>query len=556
MEKVWLKHYQPGVPADIDPNKYTSINEVFEETCKKYRDNPAFTNMGTDLTYRDIEEKSRAFAVYLQTTLQLKKGDSVALMMPNILQYPIALLGVLRAGLTVVNVNPLYTPRELEHQLADSESTTIVILSNFAHTLQAVLDQKQPKIKIRNIIITELGDLFSFPKSLLVNFIVKYIKKMIPAWSIKNHICFTEVLKIGSKQTFIKPVVTGEDIAFLQYTGGTTGIAKGAMLTHRNMVANIEQATAWISPLIKPGVETIITALPLYHIFSLMANCLTFMKMGAFNVLVTNPRDMKGFIKILRQYSFTTITGVNTLFNALLNQSTFKDIDFSHLKLALGGGMSVQHAVALRWHTVTGVPLIEAYGLTETSPAVCINPLNLTEHNGSIGLPISSTDVSIRDEQDKVLSFNTAGELWVKGPQVMKGYWKKPEETNLVLQDGWVRTGDIATIDEQGFVRIIDRKKDMILVSGFNVYPNEVEEVIAMMPEVAEVAVVGVPFEAGEKVKAYIVKKDPLLTLEAVLAHCHRELTGYKIPKEIEFRTELPKSNVGKILRRALREQP
>jgi long-chain acyl-CoA synthetase len=565
MEKVWLKNYQTGVPTEINPDKYASINDMFEEACKVYANHPAFTNMGFDLTYQDIEEKSRAFAAYLQNTLKLKKGDSVTLMMPNILQYPIALFGVLRAGLTVVNVNPLYTLHELKHQLVASESTTIVILSNFASTLQKVLEetekekgreqnQEQKNINIKNIIITEVGDLFPFPKSFLVNWVIKYIKKMIPKWDIKSIILFTEVLKIGAKEILIKPQVTGEDIAFLQYTGGTTGVAKGAMLTHRNMVANVEQAAAWISPLIKPGKEIIITALPLYHIFSLMANCLTFMKMGAFNVLVTNPRELHGFIKILKRYPFTTITGVNTLFNALLNQPTFSSIDFSHLKLALGGGMSVQHAVALRWQAVTGVPLIEAYGLTETSPAVCINPLNLTEHNGSIGLPIPSTDVSIRDEQDKALSFNTAGELWVKGPQVMPGYWKQAAETELALQDGWVRTGDIATIDEQGFVRIIDRKKDMILVSGFNVYPNEVEDVIAMMPEVAEVAVVGVLIEADEIVKAYIVKKDPLLTRDAVLVHCHRELTGYKIPKEIEFRSELPKSNVGKILKRVLRE--
>ncbi len=568
MEKVWLKNYQSGVPIEISPDKYASINDMFEEVCKLYADYPAFANMGTVLKYQEIEEQSRAFAAYLQSILKLKKGDSVTLMMPNILQYPIALFGVLRAGLTVVNVNPLYTPRELERQLADSESTTIVILSNFASTLQSVLEQTeqqkvnestkeraQKNIKIKNIIVTEIGDVFPFPKSLLVNWVVKYVKKMIPKWDVKNIIPFVEVLKTGAQQIFVKPSVTGEDIAFLQYTGGTTGVAKGAMLTHRNMVANVEQATAWISPLIKPGKEIIITALPLYHIFSLMANCLTFMKMGAFNVLVTNPGDMDGFVKILRQYPFTTITGVNTLFNALLNQPEFHSVDFSHLKLALGGGMSVQHAVALRWQAVTGAPLIEAYGLTETSPAVCINPLNLTEHNGSIGLAIPSTDVSIRDDQGIALSFNTPGELWVKGPQVMKGYWKQPEETRLVLQDGWVRTGDIATIDEQGFVRIVDRKKDMILVSGFNVYPNEVEEVIAMMPEVAEVAVVGVPFETGEIVKAYIVKKDPLLTSDVVLAQCHRALTGYKIPKEIEFRMALPKSNVGKILRRMLREE-
>jgi len=553
MEKVWLKNYQTGVPAEIDPDKYPSLNEILEESCQKFYTRDAFSNMNCALSYRALEEKSRGFAAYLQVVLKLNKGDKVALMMPNLLQYPVALFGILRAGLVVVNVNPLYTPRELEYQLEDSECVAIVVLANFAHTLEQVLSQG--KVKIQHVIVTEVGDLLSFPKSFIVNWLVKYIKKLIPKWSIKNHLKFTKTLEIGSKKSFQKPNITGEDVAFLQYTGGTTGIAKGAMLTHRNMVANIEQAIVWISPLMKSGEEIIITALPLYHIFSLMANCLTFMRLGALNVLITNPRDIKGFIKTIRHYPFTTMTGVNTLFNALLNQPDFSTVDFSHLKLTLGGGMSVQHSVAERWKTLTGVTLIEAYGLTETSPAACINPLSLAEFNGSIGLPISSTDISIRDDAGTELGFNTAGELCIRGPQVMKGYWRRLDETNEVLQDGWLKTGDIAMVDEQGFVRIVDRKKDMILVSGFNVYPNEVEDVIATLSGVAEVAVVGVPANGGEKVKAYIVKKDLNLTAEMVLQHCQTELTHYKIPKEIEFRSDLPKTNVGKILRRALREQ-
>lgn len=552
MEKVWLPHYQAGVPAFIDPDKHPTIIHLFERACRDYADLPSFTNMGCTLTYRELDEKSRAFAAYLQGVLGLKKGAHVMIMLPNILQYPIAVFGILRAGLVVININPLYTARELEIQLKDSGAETIIVLENFAHTVEAVLY----KVNLKNVIVTEIGDLLSYPKSRLVNWAVKYLKRMVPKWKIEGALPFNLVMAEGVKalSSFLTPDMTGEDLAFLQYTGGTTGVPKGAMLTHRNIVANIEQAYAWIKPVVIPGEEIIITALPLYHIFSLLANCLTFTRIGALNVLITNPRDIPGMIRILSKYKFTAITGVNTLFNALLHNPKFSKLNFSALRIALGGGMAVQQVIAERWKRTTGVTLLEAYGLTETSPAVCINPLDLKEFNGSVGLPISSTEVSIRDEAGKELSFDTPGELWVRGPQVTQGYWKQPQETKIALQNGWVRTGDIATVDTQGFVRIIDRKKDMILVSGFNVYPNEVEEVIAMMPEVKEVAVVGIPHNGEEKVKAFIVKKDSNLTKDTVFRYCHEQLTGYKVPKEIEFRTELPKSTVGKILRRALRE--
>jgi len=551
MEKVWLKHYQPGVPQVIDPAHYTSINHLFEEACQNFPNRPAFSNMNKTLTFKMLEEKSLAFASYLQNVLNLKKGERVALMMPNILQYPVALLGILQAGLIAVNVNPLYTPRELEHQLLDSGAETIVILANFATTLQQVLSQ----VNLKHVLVTEVGDLLSFPSSCVVNWVVKRFKKMVPPFQIPQHILFRDTLRVGKQYLFKKPIVQPNDIAFLQYTGGTTGITKAAMLTHRNMVANIEQAYAWIKPVIQPGYEIVITALPLYHIFSLTANCLTFMRVGGLNVLVSNPRDIGGFIKILQRYRFTAITGVNTLFNALLNHPQFAGLDFSALRLALGGGMSVQQAVAKRWKQVTGVPLIEAYGLTESSPAVCINPLNLRDFSGSIGLPVSSTDISIRDAAGLELNFNEAGELWVRGPQVMLGYWQMSEETKGVLEGDWLKTGDIAIVNEQGFVRIVDRKKDMILVSGFNVYPNEVEDVIALLKEVAEVAVIGVSYPGGERVKAFIVKKDQSLTSEVIMEHCRRELTPYKVPKEIEFRKILPKSPVGKILRRVLKAE-
>jgi long-chain acyl-CoA synthetase len=551
MEKVWLKHYQPGVPFEINPDAYSSLNEIFENSCEQYGDQVAYINLGNSLTYNALEKKTRQFAGYLQSVLGMKKGDRVALMMPNILQYPIAMFGALRAGLIVINVNPLYTIRELEHQLVDSEAQAIVVLANFALNIEKILG----KTCLKHVIITEIGDCFPFPKSFLVNWFVKYIKRMVPNWSIPNYIKFKDTLRLDKQNTFHKPEVSGEDVAYLQYTGGTTGIAKSAILTHRNMVANLEQASAWIKPFLSSGKEIIITAIPLYHIFSLTANCLIFMKIGATNILITNPRDIPSFIKELSQYQYTTITGVNTLYNALLSNPKFAELNFSSLRIALGGGMPVQQAIAEQWKKVTNSTLIEAYGLTEASPAVCISPLNLTSFNGSVGLPIPSTNISIRNEDGQELSFDQPGELWVKGPQVMKGYWNRPDETKDAIRDGWLRTGDIATVDENGFVKIVDRKKDMILVSGFNVYPTEVEDVIAMMAGVSEVAVIGVPLkESGEMVKAFIVPKNGSLTAQQIREHCRKQLTAYKVPKEIEFRSELPKSNVGKILRRALRE--
>lgn len=551
MEKRWLKNYVPGTSFEINPDQYSSLIGILEESCSVFADKPAFSNMGHVLSFKELEQKSRDFAAYCQSHLQLKKGDRIALMMPNILQYPIAMWGALMAGLIIVNVNPLYTARELEQVLLDSGTKAIVVLANFAHTVQAVMQ----KVPLEHIVITEVGDLFPWPKSLLVNWVIKYVKKMVPSFDIPGMIRFQEVMLQGLKLEFLKPILTGDDIAYLQYTGGTTSaLIKGVILTHRNMVANVEQASGWLKSSVHPGKEIIITALPLYHIFSLTANCLTFMKLGGLNVLITNPRDMKTFIKTLHHYRFTAITGVNTLFNALLHQPDFATVHFDALHLSLGGGMAVQRAVADRWKSVTGVPLLEAYGLTEASPAVSINPFNLSEYNGSIGLPIASTEISIRDTQGMELDIGEPGELWVKGPQVMKGYWNKPEDTAEALQNGWLRTGDIVTMDAEGFLRVVDRKKDIILVSGFNVYPNEIEDLIALMPEVKEVAVVGVAdAEHGELVKAFIVKKDPNLTAEAVIQFCHQNLTGYKVPKLVEFREDLPKTPVGKILRRALR---
>ena len=552
MEKIWLREYSPGVPAEVDLNEFCSLKDILEKSCQRFADLPAYSNMGVTLRYQDIDRLSRAFGAWLQQTLGLGKGERVALMMPNILQYPVALFGILRAGLIVVNVNPLYTPRELEHQLKDSGATAIVIIENFAHTLQEVLD----RTPVKTVITTQLGDLFPFPKRPLVNFVVKRIKKMVPAWRIPGTIPFWRVLSEGAGKTLADVSLNHEDLAFLQYTGGTTGVSKGAMLTHGNLVANLQQASAWLSPVSKPSEETIITALPLYHIFSLTANCLTFMKAGGHNILITNPRDMPGFVKELGKVRFTAITGVNTLFNGLLHTPGFDRLDFSTLKISLGGGMAVQRAVAENWRKVTGTPLIEAYGLTETSPAACINPLSLPEYNGSIGLPLPSTDLSIRDDDGRELGVGEAGEICIRGPQVMRGYWNRPEETAQVMtKDGYLRTGDIGVMDERGYVRIVDRKKDMILVSGFNVYPNEIEDVVAHHPGVLEVAAVGVPDEkTGEAVKLVVVKKDPALTTEALIEYCRQNLTAYKMPRLVEFRTELPKTNVGKILRRLLRE--
>lgn len=551
-ERPWLAHYPPGVPAQIDADEYASVVAVLARSIEKFRDRPAFSNLGKQLTYSDIDRLSAQFAAYLLGELKLKKGDRVAIMMPNCLQYPISTFGILRAGLTVVNVNPMYTPRELKHQLSDSGATAIIVLDNFGQTVAESLSGTS----VKTVITSGLGDLIGFPKGAIVNFMLKHVKKMVPNYSIPGAVRFRDALTLGQMHPLPDVRVESGDIAFLQYTGGTTGVAKGAMLTHRNLVANMQQAATWVQAEIRPGQEVIITALPLYHIFSLTANGLVFMKFGALNYLITNPRDMPGFVKELSKVPFTAITGVNTLFNGLLNTPGFDQLDFSKLRITLGGGMAVQRAVAERWKAVTGVPLIEAYGLTETSPAACINPMNLSEYNGSIGLPVPSTDACVKDEQGRALSMGEVGELCIKGPQVMKGYWHRPEETAAVIDaDGWLHTGDMAKMDEQGFFYIVDRKKDMILVSGFNVYPNEVEDVIAMMPGVLEVAAVGVPDEkSGEAVKVVIVKKDPALTAEQVKAHARENLTGYKQPRFVEFRNQLPKTNVGKILRRELRD--
>ncbi|MFC4727648.1 long-chain fatty acid--CoA ligase [Coralloluteibacterium thermophilus] len=553
LERPWLASYPAGVPQQIDPGEYPSIISVLQSSLEKYRDRPAFSHMGRSITYAQVDAYSRQFAAYLLGELKLRKGDRVAIMMPNCLQYPIATFGVLRAGLTVVNTNPMYTARELKHQLVDSGASAILVLDNFGRTVQEVLADTQ----VTQVITTGLGDLLPFPKGAIVNFVLKHVKKMVPDYDIRGAIRFRDALAAGERHALPSVDIAPDDIAFLQYTGGTTGVSKGAMLTHRNLVANMQQASTWIGTNARMGEEVIITALPLYHIFALTANCLVFMKFGGHNHLITNPRDMPGFVKELSKVPFTAITGVNTLFNGLLNTPGFDKLDFSHLSLSLGGGTAVQRSVAERWKQVTGCTLVEAYGLTETSPAACINPMDLEEYNGSIGLPVPSTDACILGEDGRPLPAGEIGELCIRGPQVMKGYWQHPEETARIIDaDGWLHTGDMARMDEKGFFYVVDRKKDMILVSGFNVYPNEVEDVVAMMPGVLEVAAVGVPDEkSGEAVKVVIVKKDPALTEEQVRAHARENLTGYKQPKYVEFRSELPKSNVGKILRRELREE-
>ncbi len=552
MEKVWLNSYPPGVPEEIDLDAYQSITDVFEQAIERFGASPCFCNLGTTCSYDDMDRYTDQLASYLQSLPGMSKGDRVAVMMPNVLQNPISIFAILRAGFTVVNTNPLYTPRELKHQLVDSGAKAIIVMENFCYTLEAVIADSP----IQHVITTQLGDMLNFPKSLIVNLVVKYLKKMVPKFSLSSRTSFKQALQMGANKRHQKVTCNHDDLAFLQYTGGTTGVAKGAMLTHGNMVANMQQASAWLEQLVEDGQEVIVTALPLYHIFSLTANCLVFMKCGSLNYLITNPRDMPGFVKELQRLRFTAITGVNTLFNGLMNTPGFEQIDFSALKLSLGGGMAVQQPVAERWKKLTGVPILEAYGLTETSPAVCINPLTQKEYNGSIGLPVPSTEVSVQDENGNLLAQGETGELCVRGPQVMKGYWQRPDETAKVLSsDGWLKTGDVALMDEQGFFRIVDRLKDMILVSGFNVYPNEIETIIASHEGVLEVGVIGEPDEkCGEVVKAVIVKKDPALDEASVLAHCKENLTGYKLPKIIEFRDELPKTNVGKILRRELRK--
>lgn len=552
MEKIWLSHYQTGVPQEINPDQYPSLVALIDESCKQFPSKPAFQNLGTALTYKELDTLINAFAAFLQST-GLQKGDRVALMMPNILQYPVALFAILRAGLVAVNVNPLYTPDELIHQINDAGASMLIVLAHFADTVETALPQ-MPCLK--KIVITEVGDLFPFVKRIVVNNVIKYIKKMIPAYTLSNTISFREALESGTKKHF-KPVhVDKHDLAFLQYTGGTTGVAKGAMLTHGNMVANILQAKAWIMPIATQESDTIITALPLYHIFSLTANCLTFFILGAKNILITNPRDMPNFIKQIKHTQFTAITGVNTLFNALLNNPEFAQVDFSKLKLALSGGMALMQSVAAKWLAVTGKPVLEAYGLTETSPAVTINPLSSIAYTGSIGLPIPSTDISIRDDNNEEVTIGQAGELCIKGPQVMLGYWNQPTETALVFtEDGFLKTGDIARISPEGFIYLVDRKKDLIIVSGFNIYPNEIEQVLGAHPDVLEVGVVGVKDSNGnEQVKACVVKRHPTLTAEALTEFARQHLTAYKVPKYVEFYESLPKTNVGKIMRRALRD--
>ena len=549
MDKIWLKSYPPGVPAEIDYSDYKSVGDLFEKCVKQFADRPAFHCMGKTITFAELDRQSAAFGAWIQSK-GLAKGARVALMMPNVLQYPVCLYGTLRAGCTVVNVNPLYTARELEHQLKDSGAEVIVVLENFASVLQEVI----AKTPVRHVVVASLGDMLGL-KGALVNFVVRNVKKMVPAFELPFAVRFNSMLSAGGGMS-LKPVETGhEDIAFLQYTGGTTGVSKGAMLLHRNILANIAQSSAWLIPGLKGEVPIIITALPLYHIFSLTVNCLLMMKVGGMNVLITNPRDIPGFVKELANHRYNVITGVNTLFNALLNNPEFVAQDFSALRVCVGGGTAVQKAVADRWKTVTGKVLLEGYGLTETSPSATMNPLTLADYSGSIGLPLPSTIISIRDDNRKEVPQGESGEICISGPQVMKGYWQRPEETaNVLGPDGFLYTGDVGVMDPDGSVRIVDRKKDMILVSGFNVYPNEIEQVVAMHPGVLEVAAIGVPDEhSGEVPKIFIVKKDPSLTEEAVLAFCKEQLTGYKRPKYVEFRADLPKTNVGKILRRELR---
>jgi len=551
MERIWLKSYPAGMPADVTWDENQSVGELFDKSCKQFAERPAFHCMGKTLSFAQIDKMSRDFAAWVQSK-GLPKGSRVAIMMPNCLQYPIVLFGTLRAGYTVVNVNPLYTARELEHQLKDSGAEVIVILENFAHTLEEVL----PRTPVKHVVVASLGDLLGV-KGLVVNFVVRNVKKMVPAFELPNAQRFNNILKDGAGAS-MKPFPTNQDdIAFLQYTGGTTGVSKGAMLTHRNILANIAQSEGNLRQGLGGETPVIITALPLYHIFSLTVNCLLMAKMGGKNVLITNPRDIPAFVKELAKHKYNMITGVNTLFNAFLNNPDFHKLDFSHVKISVGGGMAVQKAVADRWKQVTGKVLLEGYGLTETSPVATMNPPSLPEYNGSIGFPVPSTYIAIRDDNNNDVAIGLPGEICIKGPQVMKGYWQRPDETAKVMdKEGFLHTGDIGVMDELGFIRIVDRTKDMILVSGFNVYPHEIEQVVAMHPGVLEVAAIGVPDEhSGEVPKLFIVKKDPALTEQAIFDHCKEQLTGYKRPKYIEFRTELPKTNVGKILRRALRDE-
>ncbi len=553
MERIWLEHYPEGVPADITDQAaaYASLADLFEQSCERYAGNTAYISMGASLTYAQTLDKARAFAAWLQSQ-GVAKGDRVALMMPNLLQYPICLFGTLMAGAVVVNTNPLYTAHELHHQLSDSGASTVVVAENFAHTLQEAMQDTQ----VKRVVVTSLGELLGFPKGLITDLVVRHVKKMVPAWHIPGAVRLGDALAEGARAPYHRPTLTHADLAALQYTGGTTGVAKGAMLSHGNLVSNVCQAYAWVRPYCQGDRECIVTALPLYHIFALTANCLTFMRLGARNLLIVNPRDIPGFVKELGKTRFTALTGVNTLFNALLNNPDFAKLDFSGLNITLGGGMAVQEAIAARWLKTTGKPIAQAYGLTETSPAVTINPLDKVDFNGSIGLPVPSTDVSVRND-NRAMAIGESGEICVKGPQVTAGYWNLPEETAKVFDaDGWLLTGDIGYMNDKGYVFLLDRKKDMILVSGFNVYPNEVEAAAIEHPGILEAAAIGVPGGAsGEVVKLYVIRKDPNLTEADVIAHCRKLLTGYKVPKFVEFREDLPRSNVGKILRKELRRE-
>lgn len=553
MERIWLEHYPEGVPADITDQAaaYSSLADLFEESCRQYASNTAYISMGASMTYTETHRKAQAFAAWLQSQ-GVARGDRVALMMPNLLQYPICLFGTLMAGAVVVNTNPLYTAHELHHQLADSGATTVVVAENFAKTLQEAL----PGTAVTRIVVTSLGELLGFPKSLITDLVVRHVKKMVPAWQIRGALRLRDALAAGARLPYRRPALAHGDLAALQYTGGTTGVAKGAMLSHGNLISNVCQAYSWVKPFCQGERECVVTALPLYHIFALTANCLTFMKLGASNLLIVNPRDISGFVKELGTVKFTALTGVNTLFNALLNNPDFSRLDFGSLHTTLGGGMAVQEAIAARWLEVTGKPIAQAYGLTETSPAVTINPLDKVDFNGSIGLPVPSTDVAVRTD-NRTMAIGESGEICVKGPQVTSGYWNRPEETAKVFDaDGWLMTGDIGYMNDKGYVFLLDRKKDMILVSGFNVYPNEVEAAAIEHPGILEAAAIGVPSEhSGEAVKLYVIRKDPTLTEADVIAHCRKLLTGYKVPKFVEFRDDLPRSNVGKILRKELRNE-
>jgi len=555
MERIWLKHYPAGVPADIDVTQYGSLVELLEESFTKFRDRKAFICMDKAITYRELDEMSLALAAYLQSK-GLAKGARVALMMPNVLQYPISTAAVLRAGYSVVNVNPLYTPRELEHQLKDSGAEAIIVLENFASTVEKVIT----KTSVKHVIVGTMGDLLGF-KGVIVNLVVRRVKKMVPAYSLPGSVSFNDAVAAGRSMRLQKPTLTREDVAFLQYTGGTTGVSKGATLLHGNVVANMLQNDAWLQPALKkpPVVDQlfIVCALPLYHIFALTACFLLGVRSGGVNLLIPNPRDIPGFIKELQKYQVNSFPAVNTLYNALVNHPDFSKVDFSKLKASFGGGMATQKPVAEAWLKATGCPLSEGYGLSETSPVLTCNPADTDKFTGTIGLPVPSTWLSIRDDDGNELPLGEAGEICAKGPQVMAGYWNRPDETAKVMTaDGYFRTGDIGVMDERGYTRIVDRKKDMILVSGFNVYPNEIEEVIASHPGVLECAVIGVPDpKSTEAVKAFVVKKDPNLTAEDIIKFCATQLTNYKVPKQVEFRTELPKTNVGKILRRELRDE-